>query len=84
MYLRVILEIRLNRDWAIFSVFSLHRYLFEVDVDLKVRERCIESMYYVFADAIIPLGLDVTRSFYWMWWDYILMSCGCQERENTI
>ncbi len=58
--------------WAIFSVFSLHRYLFEVEVDVRSRERCIESMCSLFADAVIPLDLDVRHGFYWMWWDYIL------------
>jgi hypothetical protein len=58
--------------WAIFSVFSLHSYLFDVDVELKIRERCIESMYSVLADAVMPLGLEVCQRFYGMWWDYIM------------
>ena len=58
--------------WAIFSVFNLQSYIFDVDVDLKIREHCIESMYSLFADAVIPLDLDVRHGFYWMWWDYIL------------
>jgi hypothetical protein len=57
--------------WAIFATYLYHEVLFDIAVDLEMRIRCIESMFYVFSDVVASLEGDVTVTFYWMWWDYM-------------
>ncbi len=57
--------------WAIFSTYTYQRTLFDPGVDVKLRIRCIESMYRVYTDVVAHLGGDGKDTVYWMWWDYI-------------
>ncbi len=58
--------------WAVFANVRCGQYLFDTEIDSRLRIDCVESMYIPFRDVVAGRTTDVKESFYWMWWDIIL------------
>jgi hypothetical protein len=60
--------------WSIFgAVLHCAMYLFEPAVEIGLRIDCVESMYIPFRDVVARRTTNVKESFYWMWWDMVLL-----------